>query len=63
VCGEAGVAIVEADRLQAVIGDRVEKVARPMNILRGHAHDDQHRRRIAVSDTLIRDVNPGRPDP
>ena len=62
VCGEPGVAIVEADDLQAAIDEGMAKRVRPMNGLRGDPHDEQHDRRVGVPEALIGDVDPGRPD-
>ena len=60
--GKPGVAIIEANDLQATVDKRLAKGIRPVNQLRGSAHDQHHWRRIQVSKALIADVNAGRAD-
>ena len=59
--GEPGIAIVEADHLQAAVGEGMAKRVRPVNRLRGDPHDEQHERRVGAAEPLVGDVDPGRP--
>jgi hypothetical protein len=58
----AHVAVVEADELQAAPGQLLAESIRPGDELRADAHDQQHRGRVRVAETLVGDVEAGRTD-
>jgi hypothetical protein len=62
VCREPDITIIEANQLQAPVSECMAKRVRPRNGLCGDSHDQQHYGRIAIPETLIGDVDLGRPD-
>ncbi|HYN91818.1 MAG TPA: hypothetical protein VER75_07845, partial [Thermoleophilaceae bacterium] len=58
LCRETGVAVVEADHVEAALGEALAQLQVPVDQLHPQAHHQQQRRIVRVADRLVGDLEP-----